>query len=115
MDDADSGKSIGMEVVSSANAGKLLPRRKDRHRRTAKVAGFVRELPLWGRPFEAQDQSCHVAIMNEEAASTLFGPDTVGMAIQDPDGAPVEIIGVVKPAFTRYQARSAFADNLLQR
>jgi putative ABC transport system permease protein len=53
---------------------------------------------LWGRPFEAQDQSCHVAIVNEEAASTLFGPDTVGMTIEDPDGAPVEIIGVVKQA-----------------
>jgi hypothetical protein len=53
---------------------------------------------LWGRPFEAQDQSCHVAIVNEEAASTLFGPDTVGMTIQDPDGAPVEIVGVVKQA-----------------
>ncbi len=53
---------------------------------------------LWGRPFEAQDQSCHVAIVNEEAASMLFGPDTVGMTIEDPDGAPVEIIGVVKQA-----------------
>jgi hypothetical protein len=54
--------------------------------------------PLLGRPFEAQDQSCHVAIVNEEAASTLFGADTVGMTIQDPDGAPVEIVGVVKQA-----------------
>jgi ABC-type antimicrobial peptide transport system permease subunit len=58
--------------------------------------GSSENLPLWGRPFEAQDQSCHVAIVNEEAASTLFGPDTVGMAIQDPDGAPVEIMGIVK-------------------
>jgi ABC-type lipoprotein release transport system permease subunit len=54
--------------------------------------------PLWGRPFEARDQSCHVAIVNEEAASSLFGQDTVGMTIQDPDGAPVEIVGVVKRA-----------------
>jgi hypothetical protein len=54
--------------------------------------------PLWGRPFEAQDQSCHVAIVNEEAASSLFGPDTVGMTIQDPDGAPVQIVGVLKRA-----------------
>ena len=37
-------------------------------------------------------------MVNEEAASTLFGPDTVGMTIQDPDGAPVEIVGVVKQA-----------------
>jgi hypothetical protein len=54
--------------------------------------------PLWGRPFEAQDQSCHVAIVNEEAASRLFGPDTAGMTIQDPDGAPVQIVGAVKQA-----------------
>ncbi len=60
--------------------------------------GSSERRPLWGRPFEAQDQSCHVAIVNEEAASTLFGPDTVGMTIQDPDGAPVEIVGVVKQA-----------------
>jgi hypothetical protein len=60
--------------------------------------GSSESLPLWGRPFEAQDQSCHVAIVNEEAASTLFGPDTVGMTIQDPDGAPVEIVGVAKRA-----------------
>ncbi len=58
--------------------------------------GSAERRPLWGRPFEAQDQSCHVAIVNEEAASTLFGPDTIGMSIQDPDGAPVEIVGVVK-------------------
>jgi ABC-type antimicrobial peptide transport system permease subunit len=54
--------------------------------------------PLWGRPFEAQDQSCHVAVVDQEAASALFGADTVGMTIQDPDGAPVQIVGVVKPA-----------------
>jgi putative ABC transport system permease protein len=60
--------------------------------------GSSERRPLWGRPFEAQDQSCHVAIVNEEAASTLFGPDTVGMTIQDPEGAPVEIVGVVKQA-----------------
>ena len=58
--------------------------------------GFLESPPLWGRPFEAQDQSCHVAVVDEEAASALFGPDTVGMTIQDPDGAPVEIVGVVK-------------------
>jgi putative ABC transport system permease protein len=53
---------------------------------------------LWGRLFEVQDQSCHDAVADEEAASSLFGPDTVGMTIQDPDGVPVEIIGVVKRA-----------------
>jgi putative ABC transport system permease protein len=60
--------------------------------------GSPEQRSLWGRPFEARDQSCHVAIVNEEAAETLFGPDTVGMTIQEPGGAPVEIVGVVKGA-----------------
>ncbi len=60
--------------------------------------GSPERRPLWGRPFEAQDQSCHVAIVNEEAASRLFGPDTAGMTIQDPAGAPVQIVGAVKQA-----------------
>jgi ABC-type lipoprotein release transport system permease subunit len=58
--------------------------------------GSLASPPLWGRPFEAQDQTCHVAVANQEAASALFGVDTVGMTLQDPDGAPVQIIGVVK-------------------
>ena len=53
---------------------------------------------LWGHLFEIQDQSCHVAVIDEQAASTLFGTDTVGMTIQDANGVPVEIIGVVKQA-----------------
>lgn len=53
---------------------------------------------LRGHLFEIQDQSCHVAVVDEQAASTLFGPDTVGMTIQDANGVPVEIIGVVKQA-----------------
>ncbi len=53
---------------------------------------------LWGHLFEIQDQSCHVALVDEKAASTLFGRDSVGMTIQDPNGLPVEIIGLVKPA-----------------
>ena len=70
--------------------------------------GSSERRPLWGRPFEARDQSCHVAIVNEEAAGALSGPDTVGMTIQDPDGAPVEIVGVVKRAsgYTREDRRS---------
>jgi ABC-type antimicrobial peptide transport system permease subunit len=60
--------------------------------------GSLENRPLWGRPIEAQDQSCHVAVVDEEAASALFGRDTVGMTIQDPDGAPVEIVGVAKQA-----------------
>lgn len=70
--------------------------------------GSLERRRLWGRPFEAQDQSCHVAVVDEEAASTLFGPGTVGMTIQDPSGAPVEIVGVVKrvPGDTRGKRRS---------
>jgi len=60
--------------------------------------GSAERQALWGRPFEAQDQSCHVAMVNEEAAARLFGPETVGMKIEDPGGAPVEIVGVAKPA-----------------
>jgi ABC-type antimicrobial peptide transport system permease subunit len=52
--------------------------------------------PLWGRPFEAQDQTCHVAVVDQQAASALFGAATVGMTIQDPEGAPVQIVGVFK-------------------
>jgi ABC-type antimicrobial peptide transport system permease subunit len=62
----------------------------------ASSPGFLEYRRLWERPFEAQDQSCHVAVVDEEAASTLFGADTVGMTIRDPNGAPVEIVGVVK-------------------
>ena len=60
--------------------------------------GSLEEQPLWGRPFGILAQSCHVAVVDEEAAAKLFGPDTVGMTIQDPGGAPVEIVGAVKRA-----------------
>jgi putative ABC transport system permease protein len=59
--------------------------------------GSLASPPVFGRPFEAQDQTCHVAVIDQEAASALFGADTVGMTIEDPDGAPVQIVGVVKP------------------
>ena len=63
---------------------------------------------LWGRLFEIDDQYCHVAVIDEEAASKLLGQDTVGMKIEDPDGVPVEIVGVVKqdPADTKNGRRS---------
>ena len=60
--------------------------------------GSLEEQPLWGRPFGILAESCHVAAVDEEAAAKLFGPDTVGMTIQDPSGAPVEIVGAVKRA-----------------
>ena len=51
--------------------------------------------PSAGRLFGFSDQTCRVAIVNEEAAAKLFGRNTVGRTIQDPTGLPVEIIGVV--------------------
>jgi FtsX-like permease family protein len=54
----------------------------------------LERLPVSGRLF--QNQSCHVAVVDERVASLLFGPDTVGMTIQEPNGAAVEIIGAVK-------------------
>jgi len=60
--------------------------------------GSLEEHPLWGRPFGILAESCHVAVVDEEAAAKLFGPDTVGMTIQGPSGVPVEIVGAVKRA-----------------
>ena len=51
--------------------------------------------PRAGRMFGLGDQTCRVAIVNEEAAEELFGEHTAGRTIQDPAGMPVEIIGVV--------------------
>ncbi len=67
------------------------------------TADSLERRPVWGHLFEIEDQSCPVAVVDEDAASALFGQDTVGMTIQemtsqDPRGAPVEIIGVVKRA-----------------
>jgi ABC-type lipoprotein release transport system permease subunit len=52
--------------------------------------------PVAGRLFSFRDQMSHVGVVNEEAAAELFGQDTAGSLIQDPAGAPVEIIGVVR-------------------
>ena len=57
--------------------------------------------PVAGRLFSFGDQMSHVAVVNQEAAAELFGQDTVGRLIQDPVGAPVEIIGVVRRKATR--------------
>jgi ABC-type antimicrobial peptide transport system permease subunit len=62
------------------------------------TADSLERRPVWGHLFEIEDQSCPVAVVDEDAASLLFGRDTVGMTIQDPRGAPVEIVGVVKRA-----------------
>jgi len=66
------------------------------------VAGFTTDSdaqfslpPKAGRLFGLRDQTCRVAIVNEEAAEVLFGDDTAGRSIHDTAGMPVEIIGVV--------------------
>jgi len=56
----------------------------------------LQERLLWGLPFGIRARSCHVAVVDEGAAAELFGPDTVGMTIQEANGAPVEIVGAVK-------------------
>jgi hypothetical protein len=60
-------------------------------------------LPTAGRLFGFGDQKCRVAVVNEQAASKLFGRNTVGRLIQDPTGLPVEIIGVVAEKAKRGQ------------
>jgi len=52
--------------------------------------------PIAGRMFGLGDPVRGVAVVNEQAAEELFGPQTVGMVIRDAAGAPVEVIGVVK-------------------
>jgi hypothetical protein len=51
--------------------------------------------PKAGRLFGFEDQTCGVAIVNEEAAAQLFSTNTVGRVIQDSSGLSVEIIGVL--------------------
>jgi predicted permease len=53
--------------------------------------------PTVGRLFGMRDgpQSCRVAVVNEAAATVLFGGDALGRSVQDPTGQRVEIIGVV--------------------
>jgi ABC-type antimicrobial peptide transport system permease subunit len=52
--------------------------------------------PVAGRMFGLNDQRYRVAVVNEEAAAKIFGRQTVGVVIRDPDDLPIEIIGVVK-------------------
>ncbi len=66
---------------------------------TPRSLNFFTFPPKAGRLFGFGDQSCRVAIVNEQAATELFDSHTVGRIIQDPVGLPIEIIGVlgVKP------------------
>ncbi len=52
--------------------------------------------PIAGRMFGFSDQTHRAAIVDEEAATELFGRQTVGIAIRDPAGFLIEIIGVIK-------------------
>ncbi|UWZ85548.1 ABC transporter permease [Occallatibacter riparius] len=63
--------------------------------------------PAAGRMFDPADQRGRVAIVNEEAATELFGRQSVGVAIRDSSGSQIEIIGVVKrkSTETRQQRR----------
>lgn len=58
----------------------------------------LERLPVAGRMFGLGDRTGRVAVVNEAAASELFGANTAGMAIRDSSDHPLEIIGVVKQA-----------------
>lgn len=52
--------------------------------------------PKAGHMFGAAERTCRAAIVNEEAAKELFGGNTAGQTLRDPETpVPVEIIGVV--------------------
>jgi ABC-type lipoprotein release transport system permease subunit len=68
--------------------------------------------PVAGRFFGVEDQTCRAAVANEEAAKALFGADTVGRSIEEPEGPAVEIIGVLamrtkRPTIYYYDAGQA--------
>jgi len=51
--------------------------------------------PKAGHMFGTAERTCRAAIVNEEAAEELFGRDTTGRTLRDPENLLVEIIGVV--------------------
>jgi ABC-type lipoprotein release transport system permease subunit len=51
--------------------------------------------PEAGHMFGVAERTCRAAIVNEEAAKELFGGSATGRTLRDPEGRPVEIIGVV--------------------
>jgi hypothetical protein len=56
----------------------------------------LERLPVAGRMFGIGDRMGRVAVVNEAAASELFGVKTAGMTIRDSSDHPLEIIGVVR-------------------
>lgn len=51
---------------------------------------------LAGKMFGFESQSRKVAIVDQEAATKIFGLQTVGVVIRDSADVPIEIIGVIK-------------------
>ncbi|HLK20568.1 MAG TPA: ABC transporter permease [Bryobacteraceae bacterium] len=51
--------------------------------------------PAEGRLFNASDQACRVAVVNEQAAKVLFGHGTVGRTVRDSANSPIEIVGIL--------------------
>ncbi len=58
----------------------------------------LEKLPVAGRMFGIGDRTGRVAVVNETAASEIFGAKTAGMSIRDAGDHPLEIIGVVREA-----------------
>jgi len=55
--------------------------------------------------FGINDQKYRLAVVDEDAAAQLLGPQTIGLVIQDPAGLPIEIVGVVKKKPDELQQR----------
>lgn len=63
---------------------------------TADSLQLLDSQPVAGRMFGINNQRYRVAIVDEEAAAQIFGPQTAGLVIRDSDDQPIEIIGVVQ-------------------
>ena len=64
---------------------------------TPATLGSITLPAIAGRMFGGADtpESCRVAVVNDEAANTVFGGRAVGQSVIDPAGLRVEIVGVV--------------------
>ncbi len=63
---------------------------------TPKSLDLLDNLPVAGRMFKPGDQGRRVGVVNEQAATQLFGKQSVGIRIDEANSLPVEIIGVMK-------------------
>jgi ABC-type antimicrobial peptide transport system permease subunit len=57
---------------------------------------LLSDYPVAGKMFGLSEQTRKVAVVDEDAAAEIFGLQTAGAVIQDSEGLPIEIIGVVK-------------------